>query len=108
MSTETRDIWAMLEEPAPQGCEGVQDLYSWSLNYDAGKGPFPLFLDLIGWSADNFGETLTSDVVRKMAFWIYPKALVEDANPRFAYQASKPSPAEKLDTGGRDKDGDDD
>lgn len=53
----TQDIWTMLEEDAPSGCADVQDLYSWSLNYDAGKGPFTLFLDLTGWSADNYGET---------------------------------------------------
>lgn len=52
---EPNDIWAMLEQPAPAGCEAVQDLYSWSLNYDAGKGPFGLFLDLIGWSEDTLG-----------------------------------------------------
>lgn len=56
--SETVDIWAMLEAPAPQGCEGVQDLYSWSLNYDPGKGPFTLLLDLIGWSDDEIGESL--------------------------------------------------
>ena len=48
----------MLEEPAPAGCEGVQDLYSWSLNYDAGTGPFTLYLDLIGWTEENVGEAL--------------------------------------------------
>lgn len=59
MNTMTdKDIWAMLEESAPKGCEAVQDLYSWSLNYDAGKGPFTLFLDLIGYSFDEFGEAL--------------------------------------------------
>ena len=51
-------LWALLEAPAPPGCEGVQDLYSWSLNYDPGAGPFTLFCDLIGWSADNAGEPL--------------------------------------------------
>lgn len=55
---EAPDVWAMLEEPAPAGCEAVQDLYSWSLNYDAGRGPFTLFLDLIGWSEDVIGEPL--------------------------------------------------
>lgn len=55
---ETKDIWQLLEETAPVGCSDVQDLYSWSLNYDAGKGPFTLFLDLIGYSEDNFGETM--------------------------------------------------
>jgi hypothetical protein len=51
-------IWQLLEETAPKGCESVQDLYSWSLNYDAGKGPFTLFLDLIGYSFEEFGDTL--------------------------------------------------
>jgi hypothetical protein len=51
-------IWTLLEQDAPVGCAGVQDLYSWSLNYDAGTGPFVLFLDLIGWSAEEMGETL--------------------------------------------------
>lgn len=54
------DVWTLLEQDAPSGCAGVQDLYSWSLNYDAGRGPFTLFLDLIGWSEDNYGETLYS------------------------------------------------
>jgi hypothetical protein len=49
-------IWEMLEEMAPAGCEAVQDLYSWSLNHDAGKGPFTLFLDLIGWTQEEYGE----------------------------------------------------
>lgn len=54
------DIWEMLEQDAPAGCAAVQDLYSWSLNFDAGYGPFTLFLDLIGWSEDNIGEALYS------------------------------------------------
>ena len=54
-SNDTQDIWALLEQTAPTGCEAVQDLYSWSLNYDAGKGPFALFLDLIGYSEDEYG-----------------------------------------------------
>ena len=51
------DIWTLLEERAPAGCSDIQDLYSWSLDYDAGKGPFTLFLDLIGWNEDKLGET---------------------------------------------------
>lgn len=46
-------IWDMLE--ADTEYDDVQDLYSWSTNYDAGKGPFTLFLDLIGYSQDEFG-----------------------------------------------------
>jgi hypothetical protein len=56
--TEVPDIWAPPEQPAPNGCETVRDLYSWSLNYDPGKGPFTLFLDLIGWSEDEIGEPM--------------------------------------------------
>ena len=52
------DILTLLGERAPAGCSDIQDLYSWSLTYDAGKGPFTLFLDLIGWSEDELGETL--------------------------------------------------
>lgn len=59
MATDTeKTIWDMLEATPPAGCEAIRDLYSWSLNYDAGRGPFTLFLDLIGYSADEFGEPL--------------------------------------------------
>lgn len=51
-------IWTLLEQDAPKGCEAVQDLYSWSLNYESGKGPFALLLDLIGWSEEEYGSNL--------------------------------------------------
>jgi hypothetical protein len=47
----------MIEE-APEYASATADLYHWSTNYDAGKGPITLFLDMIGWSEDNIGETL--------------------------------------------------
>jgi hypothetical protein len=53
-----KDIWALLEQDAPAGCDAVQALYSWNLNYDAGRGPFGLFCDLIGYSEDAYGETI--------------------------------------------------
>jgi len=49
-----------LLEHAPNGCEAVASLYQWSTNYDPGKGPMTLFLDLIGWSDDELGEPLYS------------------------------------------------
>lgn len=55
---ETVTIWTLLEQEAPSGCNAVQSLYSWSLNYDAGTGPFTLLLDLIGYSEDAYGETM--------------------------------------------------
>lgn len=58
--TEESDptIWDMLEADPPAHCNEVQDLYSWSLNFDPGQGPFPLFMDLIGVSEDMFGENI--------------------------------------------------
>ena len=54
---EEDDVWALLDA-APQGCEPVADLYHWSLNFDCGRGPFALFLDLIGWSEEEIGQPL--------------------------------------------------
>jgi hypothetical protein len=51
------DLWGLLESP-PAGCADVAALWSWSLNYDGGKGPATLFLDLIGYSEDEHGQAL--------------------------------------------------
>lgn len=56
--TMTDATTSILETTPPDGCDETQTLYSWSLNYDAGKGPFTLFLDLIGYSQDEFGMFL--------------------------------------------------
>lgn len=58
MTEEAPDFWQLMDDATPDGCEAVASLWSWSTNYDAGKGPATLFLDLIGWSADNIGEPL--------------------------------------------------
>jgi hypothetical protein len=76
-------FWQLLEQDAPQGCEAVQDLYSWSTNYDAGKGPFTLFLDLIGWSEDEMGEDIYAYKDRSLGYVELDKlalALVEYAD----------------------------
>jgi hypothetical protein len=54
---EGEDVWTLLDE-APAHGEAVADLYHWSTNYDAGKGPFALFFDLLGWSEDELGEPI--------------------------------------------------
>lgn len=53
------DIWQFTEN-APDYATDVAELWHWSTNYDAGKGPFTMFLDLIGWSEDNIGSPLYS------------------------------------------------
>lgn len=45
---------------APEYAGATSSLYSWSTNFEAGTGPFSLFLDLIGWSADELGEPIYS------------------------------------------------
>lgn len=52
--------YKLMEDDAPQGCAAIQRLWSWSENYDSGKGPAALFLDLIGWSMDELGEPIYS------------------------------------------------
>lgn len=49
------DVWEYAEN-APDYADAVSDLWHWSTNFDAGRGPITLFLDLIGWSAENIGE----------------------------------------------------
>jgi hypothetical protein len=36
----------------------IARLYSWGLNYESRSNPFVLFLDLIGYSHDQFGESM--------------------------------------------------
>ena len=47
----------MLDNP-PKGCESVAALASWSQNYDHTASPWLVFLDLIGYTAEHFGESL--------------------------------------------------
>lgn len=48
---------AWLADHTPKGCEGVTSLYSWSSNY-SDMAPFRKFLDLIGYSMEEFGSNL--------------------------------------------------
>ncbi len=52
-------VWTFTEN-APDYVRATADLWHWSTNYDAGRGPITLMLDLIGWSEDNLGEPLYS------------------------------------------------
>lgn len=55
METATRDVWEFLELPNPHA-QAAADLYRWGLNFDNGKNPFVLFLDLIGWTEETWGQ----------------------------------------------------
>jgi hypothetical protein len=58
MATITNPKFWQLLESAPDYAEHTNALYEWSLNFDTGKGPITLFLDLIGYSFDNYGANL--------------------------------------------------
>ena len=50
-----------IEQPLEKGEERFPEivgLYNWSLNYEAGKGPMTLFVDLIGYSEEQIGAPL--------------------------------------------------
>lgn len=55
MDTETLDIWQFLELPN-EHARAAQDLYEWGRNCNRSGNPFLHFLDLIGWTEDNYGE----------------------------------------------------
>lgn len=57
MTTTTGNIWEMLENP-PKYAQHTADLFQWSLNFDHAERPFHLFLDLISWSVENYGDRL--------------------------------------------------
>lgn len=52
--TTTRSVWEFLE--LPHDCPETHDLYSWGLNCDRESNPFLVFLDIIGWSDETYGE----------------------------------------------------
>jgi hypothetical protein len=57
MKTEqTATLWEFLESPNERAKE-TQALFSWGLNCDIKGNPWLLFLDLIGWTEDELGES---------------------------------------------------
>jgi hypothetical protein len=81
------DRWTMLESP-PEGCEATADLYHWSLNYEAGQGPFALLLDLIGWSEDQLGVPVFAGAEESMMrlFGVVELGKLGDALNEYANQ----------------------
>lgn len=57
METQEKTLWQLLEE-GEERFPHIVGLYQWSLNYEAGKGPMTIFLDLIGWSQMEIGAML--------------------------------------------------
>lgn len=58
MDTETTtNVWGFLELPNTHARQ-AQACYEWGLNCNRDSNPFLVFLDLIGWSKENYGEHL--------------------------------------------------
>jgi len=58
MNDTKQTIWDLLENPKPSQ-EHTAGLISWSMNYDLETGtPYHIFLDLIGYSANEYGSNL--------------------------------------------------
>ncbi|NDE72158.1 MAG: hypothetical protein EB054_05615 [Actinobacteria bacterium] len=57
METQEKTLEQLLEQ-GEERFPNIVGLYQWSLNYDAGKTPFTLFIDLIGYTQEQYGQTL--------------------------------------------------
>ncbi len=61
MNESTLTLEEVLENASPK-VQAIADLIEWSWNYDYKTGtPFWAFLDLIGYSADNYGSNLNPE-----------------------------------------------
>jgi hypothetical protein len=69
MSTiEKPDFWQVIEQ-APEQLKGIAALARLSTNYDARTGtPLLVFLDLIGYSKDNWGENQVPDASKVLGY----------------------------------------
>ena len=69
-TSNIQTVWEFLEKPHrfDRYVGEVQALYSWGLNCNREANPFLVFLDLIGWSKENFGADL---VVRELGYLGY-------------------------------------
>jgi hypothetical protein len=57
METTTAQLEELLEK-GEERFPHIVGLYQWSTNYEAGKTPFTLFIDLIGYTQEEYGEAL--------------------------------------------------
>lgn len=57
MRATTTQLKELLEE-GEERFPHIVGLYQWSTNYEAGKTPFTLFIDLIGYTQEQYGEAL--------------------------------------------------
>ena len=44
----------------PPQASAIEELHDWSLNFEAGLNPYCLFIDIIGYSVDRYGDNAYS------------------------------------------------
>lgn len=68
MKTVNVNVWEYLDTETTN-CEEVRALVNWSTNFNVTEGtPYQVFLDLIGYSEENFGVNLVSDPERVLGY----------------------------------------
>lgn len=50
---------------SPEWAQPVAELISWSTNFDYPNSPYLVFLDLIGFSEENYGESFIKEDISK-------------------------------------------
>lgn len=90
MSTINKpNLWDLIDNPS-EPVEYVSELVSWSMNFDYKTRPYLIFLDLIGYSMEEYGEPLTNAkdyMLGYMEHDLIGKALIEYAtNPQAVLQ----------------------
>ena len=70
MTTETKhkDIWGFLEVHDETRFQDLAELVNWSMNFDHKDSPYLAFLDLIGYSQDNYGDTMYQWDTNRMGY----------------------------------------
>lgn len=58
MNTTQSNTLEQLLEQGEDRFPHIVGLYQWSTNYEAGKGPMTLFIDLIGYTQEQYGQAL--------------------------------------------------
>jgi hypothetical protein len=79
--TEGALAWA--SENSPTYCEGVESLYSFASNHE-GFAPFRKFLDLIGYTEEEFGAPLGDWKKPSSSFGYMELGLLADALTEYA------------------------
>ena len=51
--------------------EKLTELYEWSANYESGKNPFCVYLDLIGYSQEYYGNNIVDDPSKFLGYLEY-------------------------------------